>query len=68
MDDNQKVTNLYHTVNLLMDEIGAVGSITAKNILSVNVMDALYDMDGGVYQELFIFNDDPDNKKPSEEG
>ncbi len=48
---------LYHTVNLMMSNLGCMGQISARNPLVDDVMDALHDMDGGVYNESYKENE-----------
>ncbi len=45
-----KYFKLYHAVNLMIMELGATGEIYAQHELVENVMDALHDIDGGVYR------------------
>lgn len=45
---------LYHAVNLMMAELGAEGEINTRHTKVDQVMDALHDIDGGVYDESFL--------------
>jgi len=45
------ISKLYHSVNLMMAELGAKGEIDTRNQYVEKVMDALYDIDGGVYDQ-----------------
>jgi hypothetical protein len=42
---------LYHAVNQMVLEIGENGGVTSKDDVFNRVMDALYEIDGGVYNK-----------------
>ena len=44
-----KQTKLYHSVNIMMGELGAVGEIDTRNPRVAAVMDALHEIDGGIF-------------------
>ena len=46
-----KRTALYHAINHVVDYAGAHGSIDARGDRMQAVMDALYAIDGGIYNE-----------------
>lgn len=46
--------NLYHTVNEMMAQLGAKGEITTRSPLVDDVMNALHDIDGGIYQDKMV--------------
>jgi hypothetical protein len=46
-----KWKNLYHAVNKMMIKLGAEGEIRPRNTEPEEVMDALYLIDGGVYND-----------------
>ena len=48
---------IYHAVNAMLGELGAVGEITTRNSLVSDLMDVLHDYDGGVYQQRDKTND-----------
>ena len=57
--DLEKINELYHAVNNMMGIMGAEGEVNTKMACSDRVMNALYDIDGGVYLEngeLFTTN------------
>ena len=45
----QKIINLYKAVNEMMAVLGAKGEINTLHEKTTNVMDALHEIDGGVY-------------------
>jgi len=45
------MNDLYHAVNRMMAELGMKGQINTRHHLVDDVMDALHDIDGGVYQD-----------------
>ena len=45
----EKWIKLYHAVNKMMYTLGADGEINAQQSEAEEVMDALYDIDGGSY-------------------
>ena len=56
--DNAPLTNrawkpLYHAINKMVNQLGADGEITARDNLVGQVMAALEEIDGGVYQQDF---------------
>jgi len=48
---NQDWVELYHAVNQMLLEIGENGGVTPKDDVVSRVMDALYEIDGGVYNK-----------------
>ena len=57
--DLEKINALYHAINVLMGEMGANGEVHTQMECSSKVMNALYDIDGGVYlpeKDLFTTN------------
>ena len=44
---------LYHAINKMLMDLGADGEITTENKHSMDVMNALSEIDGGVYDESF---------------
>jgi len=53
-DPNEKWTKLYHAVNLMMCELGAYGTISTRTKQSMDVMDALFEIDGGAYNDKLL--------------
>ena len=49
--EKQKLVTIYKSVNEMMAFLGAEGEIDTKNPLVDNVMDALYEIDEGIYDE-----------------
>lgn len=48
---SDKYKSLYHAVNDMMAKLGASGNITTRADEVSQVMDALHDIDGGVYKQ-----------------
>lgn len=42
---------LYHSVNELMEQLGEEGAISQKDKIVDRVMDALFEIDGGVHNK-----------------
>jgi len=51
MDEQEKYENLYIAINELFLKLGAEGSVSTRDKEADNVMDALYEIDGGVYKQ-----------------
>ncbi len=49
--------NLYIAINEMMAELGAKGEITTRNSLVTDVMNALHEIDDGVYDVKRVFGD-----------
>lgn len=47
----EQADNLYHAVNLLLAHIGFEGGVSLQDQVYLDTMDALYEIDGGVYNE-----------------
>lgn len=54
VDTNNKLVKLYHVVNELMARLGADGEVNAHQDEACNVMSALIEIDGGIYDDEFI--------------
>ena len=50
-DNLPEWVELYHAVNQMVLEIGENGGVTSKDDVFNRVMDALYEIDGGVYNK-----------------
>lgn len=50
-DNLPEWVELYHAVNQMLLEIGENGGVTPKDDVFNRVMDALYEIDGGVYNK-----------------
>lgn len=48
---NEKLNNLYVSISLMLLKLSAKGTIEAKDSKVGGVMDALYEIDSGVYIE-----------------
>ena len=55
MEDAAKIKTLYVAVNELMSKLGADGEIHAQTKEAGDVMDALYEIDGGGYNSDISF-------------
>jgi hypothetical protein len=56
LDLKEKLKNLYVSTNEMMAPLGAHGQILAKDDRVSSVMDALHDIDNGVYDTDKVFN------------
>jgi len=52
----KKFMNLYISVNEMMCVLGAKGDISTRSDVVTTVMDALYEMDDGVYEARRVFS------------
>ena len=51
METIKKIKKLYDTINGMMAHIGAYGDIGSRHELTSDVMDALYEIDGGEWKK-----------------
>ncbi len=58
----EEFTELYHTVNLLMCRLSAEGMYHPDMNEVSDVMNALHDIDGGVYDEKFKLENSNEDK------
>lgn len=56
--NKELINNLYIAVNEMMDRVGATGKVESLDPETGNVMDALHDLDGGVFKQEGLFKDE----------